>query len=199
MMPSMAATLDRPRPAIPEAVLACGVVAIGRRLRPDVAVRVADALLAGGVRAFELTLNEPEADALEAIAAIAGRAGAGGLVIGAGTVLSTDAARRALDAGARFLVMPHTDGALVAWAADRGVPTFPGAFTPTEILAAWRAGASAVKLFPASVAGPGFLRELRGPLPEDHHRAHGRRHHRGRAHFHRGRCRGRGHGRTAHR
>jgi 2-dehydro-3-deoxyphosphogluconate aldolase/(4S)-4-hydroxy-2-oxoglutarate aldolase len=57
-------------------------------------------------------------------------------------------------------------GALVRWAAGRGVATFPGAFTPTEALAAWRAGAAAVKLFPASVAGPAFVREMRGPLPD---------------------------------
>ena len=62
--------------------------------------------------------------------------------------------------------MPHTDPELVAWAAARGMPSFPGAFSPTEILAAWRAGAAAVKLFPASVAGPAFVREFRGPFPD---------------------------------
>jgi 2-dehydro-3-deoxyphosphogluconate aldolase/(4S)-4-hydroxy-2-oxoglutarate aldolase len=62
--------------------------------------------------------------------------------------------------------MPHTDPALIAWAAQRGVPVFPGAFSPTEVLAAWRAGAAAVKLFPASVVGPAFVRESRGPFPE---------------------------------
>ena len=75
-------------------------------------------------------------------------------------------AQRALDAGARFLVSPHLDVELVRWAAARGVPFFPGVLTPTEILAAWRAGAAAVKLFPASVAGPALVRELRGPLPD---------------------------------
>ena len=72
------------------------------------------------------------------------------MLIGAGTILSIEAAGRAVDAGASFLVMPHTDPELVAWAASRGVPAFPGASTPTEILTAWRAGAAAVKLFPAS-------------------------------------------------
>lgn len=71
-----------------------------------------------------------------------------------------------MEAGARFLVMPHLDTEIVAWAAERGIPAFPGAATPTEVLAGWRAGAAAVKVFPASVLGPGFIRELGGPLPE---------------------------------
>jgi 2-dehydro-3-deoxyphosphogluconate aldolase / (4S)-4-hydroxy-2-oxoglutarate aldolase len=154
------------RPAIPAGLLECGVVAIARNLRPESVQGVADGLLAGGVRAFELTLNAPEADALEALEAAAGHAAGTGLDIGAGTVLSIDAAKRAIDAGARFLVMPHTDAAIVDWAAERGIPAIPGAFTPTEVLAAWRAGAAAVKLFPASVAGPAFIREIHGPFPE---------------------------------
>ena len=87
------------------------------------------------------------------------------LEIGAGTVLSIEAAERAVDAGATFLVSPHVDPELIEWAADRGIPFIPGAFTPTEILAAWRAGAPAVKFFPASVAGPDFIRDFRGPFP----------------------------------
>jgi 2-dehydro-3-deoxyphosphogluconate aldolase/(4S)-4-hydroxy-2-oxoglutarate aldolase len=116
------------------------------------------------VLAFEITLNEPVVGALRAIEAVAARTP--GLAIGAGTVLSIEAAQLAIDAGATFLVMPHTDPDLVRWAAERGIPSLPGAFTPTEVLAAWRAGAAAVKLFPASVAGPAFVREYRGPFPD---------------------------------
>ena len=152
------------RPAIPAGLLAGGVVAIARRLTADSAPQVADALVEGGVLAFEITLNEPVAGALHAIESVAGRAP--GLAIGAGTVLSIESAGLALDAGATFLVMPHIDPELVAWAADRGIPALPGAATPTEVLAAWRAGAAAVKLFPASVVGPAFVRECRGPFPE---------------------------------
>lgn len=153
------------RPAIPDGITAGGVVAIGRHVAAEVAPAVAAALADGGVRAFELTLNEPEAEALRAIESVA-RVGADlGLEIGAGTVLTIEAARRAVDAGATFLVMPHLDTELVAWAAARGIPTLPGCATPTEALAGWRAGAAAVKLFPASSAGPGFVRELRGPFP----------------------------------
>jgi 2-dehydro-3-deoxyphosphogluconate aldolase/(4S)-4-hydroxy-2-oxoglutarate aldolase len=89
-----------------------------------------------------------------------------GLEVGAGTVLSLEAARRAIDAGATFIVMPHLDVEIVEWAARLDIPAFPGCATPTEILAAWRAGAAAVKAFPASSLGPGFVRELRGPFPD---------------------------------
>jgi 2-dehydro-3-deoxyphosphogluconate aldolase / (4S)-4-hydroxy-2-oxoglutarate aldolase len=141
-----------------------GVVAIARRLTADTAPRVADALLAGGVLAFEITLNDPADAALRSIEAVADRSDA--LAIGAGTVLSVGAAQLALDAGATFLVMPHTDPELVIWAAARGIPTLPGAATPTEVLTAWRAGAAAVKVFPASVVGPAFVRDCRGPFPD---------------------------------
>ena len=76
------------------------------------------------------------------------------------------AARRAMAAGASFLVAPHLDPEVLAWAVGRGVPMLPGAATPTEVLAAWRAGAAAVKVFPASALGPAFVRELRGPFPD---------------------------------
>ena len=154
------------RPAIPDGIVAGGVVAIGRHVPVAVAPAVAAALAEAGVRAFELTLNQPEAEALRSIEAVARVASDLGLELGAGTVLSIEAAGRAIDAGATFLVMPHLDADLVAWAAGRGIPALPGCATPTEILTAWRAGAAAVKLFPASSAGPGFVRELRGPFPD---------------------------------
>ncbi len=153
------------RPAIPAGLTTGGVVAIARHLDAATAPRVAEALAAGGVGAFEITLNEPRATALRAIDAVAAAAPAD-LAIGAGTVLTIDAAQAARDAGATFLVMPHTDPELIAWATSRGIATFPGAMTPSEILAAWRAGASAVKLFPASAVGPSLVREMRGPFPE---------------------------------
>lgn len=159
-------TIPVARPAIPAGLVAGGVVAIARRLDPDAAADVAIALAEGGVRAFEITLNEPVVKALRAIAAVAGPASARGLSIGAGTILSIEAARLAVEAGATFLVMPHTDPDLVAWAAERGIPAIPGAATPTEVLTAWRAGAAAVKLFPASALGPSFIRELAGPFPD---------------------------------
>lgn len=156
----------RSRPAVPPGILEGGVVAIARHLAASRVGATADALLEGGVLAFELTLNEPQADALSAIEAAARHATGTRLAIGAGTVLSREAARQAVDAGATFLVMPHTDPDLVAWAAEQGIPAFPGAATPTEVLAGWQAGAAAVKVFPASTLGPSFVRELRGPFPD---------------------------------
>ena len=153
------------RPAIPAGLSAGGVVAIGRRIAPDAAPAITEALVAGGVLAFELTLNDPEADALRAIESAATVAAGLGIVIGAGTVLSVEAAGRAVDAGATFLVMPHLDPAIVSWAAERGIPAFPGCATPTEVFAAWQAGAAAIKVFPASSLGPSFVREMRGPFP----------------------------------
>lgn len=157
-----------PRPSVPLGLTTGGVVAIARRLSPADIGAMTDALLAGGIGAFELTLNEPEDVSLAAIeAAAVYAAGTGGsMAIGAGTVLSLDAARRAVDAGASFLVAPHLDPDVVHWASARGIPMLPGAATATEVLAAWRAGAAAVKVFPASAVGPSFLRELRGPFPD---------------------------------
>jgi 2-dehydro-3-deoxyphosphogluconate aldolase/(4S)-4-hydroxy-2-oxoglutarate aldolase len=155
-----------PRPAIPDAIVVPGVVAIARRIDPSSIAAVAEGLLGGGVRAFELTLDDPETTALTAIADAVRRSEGTGLLVGAGTVLTLASAERAIDAGAAFLVAPHLDPEIVTWAADRGIPMLPGVATPTEALSAWRAGAAGVKVFPASALGPAFIRELRGPLPE---------------------------------
>ena len=154
------------RPEIPTGIRDSGIVAIARRLDAGRVDEIAEALADGGVGALEITLNEPESSALAAIGRLARPGGHPRLVVGAGTVLSVDAAIRALDAGATFLVMPHVDPAIVTFAASRGIPAFPGCATPTEALAGWRAGAAAIKLFPASVLGPAFVRELAGPFPE---------------------------------
>ena len=153
------------RPAIPELIRISRVIAIGRNVPAADVPRIGAALVAGGVHVIELTLNEPEAAALESIAALARVAEDLGVLVGAGTVLSIAAAQRAVDAGARFIVSPHTDRELVGWSAERGVPAFPGALSPTEILAAWTAGASAVKLFPAAAVGTGYIKQLAGPFP----------------------------------
>jgi 2-dehydro-3-deoxyphosphogluconate aldolase/(4S)-4-hydroxy-2-oxoglutarate aldolase len=151
------------RPAIPTAIRSGRVIAIGRNLEPERAVRIGELLATAGVPAFEVTLQGPAAlDAIGALRAALGER----LLIGAGTVLDIAGAAAAVEAGAAFLVMPVTDVEVIAWAVERGVPVFPGALSPTEVLSAWRAGASAIKLFPASVGGPALLRELRGPFPD---------------------------------
>lgn len=153
------------RPAIPELIRSSKVIAIGRNVPVADVSRIGEALVAGGVHVIELTLNDPEAAALASIEALARSADELGVLVGAGTVLSVAAAQRAVDAGARFIVSPHTDREVVGWCAANGVPSFPGALSPTEILGAWQAGASAVKLFPASAVGTGYIKQLAGPLP----------------------------------
>lgn len=153
------------RASLPAEIVQGRIVAIGRRLAPGIETEVGEALAAAGVCAFEVTLNEPMEAPLRAIGALR-RKLSGRLLVGAGTVLDIDAAARAVDEGAEFLVCPHTDPTLITWAVARGVPILPGAMTPSEVVRAWTAGATAVKLFPASVVGPRFLRELRGPLPD---------------------------------
>ena len=124
---------------------------------------VAQALAAGGVTCLEVTLTT--AGALNALARIRAELGPG-VAVGAGTVITGDQARDALAAGAEFLVAPVVDTAVIRHAADRGIPCYPGAWTPTEASQAWQAGAAAVKLFPASTGGPAHLRQLRAPLPD---------------------------------
>jgi 2-dehydro-3-deoxyphosphogluconate aldolase/(4S)-4-hydroxy-2-oxoglutarate aldolase len=155
-----------PRPTVPPPIASGRVVAVGRGVSAADAPRIAEALVHGGVTALEITLNEPEREALAAISTLAAVATDLGLAAGAGTVLSIAAAERAIGAGASFLVTPHTDSALVRWCAERGVPVLPGGLSPTEILTAWEAGASAVKLFPAVAVGPAYIALLRGPFPD---------------------------------
>ena len=163
-MSDSSTTIDGRRPEVPAAISVGRIIAIGRHLEPDLVPSIGDALRTGGIRVFEITANGPSA--FSAITALRQRFAPQDLLIGAGTILDLEQAGRAVEAGAQFVVMPHFDAAIVEWAAARDVPVFPGAFTPTEILAAWRAGAAAVKLFPASAVGPTFVREMRGPLPD---------------------------------
>ncbi|GAC1317491.1 MAG: bifunctional 4-hydroxy-2-oxoglutarate aldolase/2-dehydro-3-deoxy-phosphogluconate aldolase [Chloroflexota bacterium] len=137
------------------------IVAILRHTDPARACETVEALVAGGVRAVEVTFNSAGvAHILDAIATTFGTR----VLLGAGTVLSQTQADHALDCGAQFIVSPHTDLDFVSGLAARGVPCIPGALTPTEILSAWRAGASAVKVFPAGSVGPPYIKDLRGPL-----------------------------------
>lgn len=151
-----------PRSPIPDAISGPRIIAIARGLAPDRLARIADGLLAGGIHAFEVTLDSP--GALPAIESLVRRFEGSLLRVGAGTVLDIEAAGSAVAAGAAFLVSPHGDAAIVRWAVAAGVPVFPGAMTPTEVVAMWTAGATAVKIFPASAVGPSFIREVRGPL-----------------------------------
>ena len=149
------------RPEIPARLEQSRVVAILRRTEPGAAVATAEALASGGIPTLEVTCDSP--GAVDMIGAIS-RALGDRVLVGAGTVLDAATAQAALDAGARFLVSPHIDAELVSAFTKRGVPWIPGAFTATEVLLAWRAGAVVVKLFPAGSVGPGYIKDLLGPL-----------------------------------
>ncbi len=145
-----------------DALLDSGVIAVVRMAETAGLRAAARALGAGGVGAVEITLTTP--GAIEAIAELVSD-GELGCVVGAGTVLDQAAARGVIDAGARFVVSPTLNPAVIRLCRERDIPCMPGAFTPTEILEAWRAGAPLVKLFPAAAVGPGYLRDLLAPLP----------------------------------
>ena len=146
-----------------EKLLASKVIAVIRMKDAARLAAAAAALLKGGVTALEVTMTVP--GAVEIIREMARTKGPGALV-GAGTVLDAETATEVIAAGADFVVSPITDRDMVAACREAGVLVAPGAFTPTEIVAAWRAGADIVKLFPATSLGPQFFRDLRGPLPQ---------------------------------
>lgn len=140
-----------------------GVVAIVRLDDLSRAVPLTEALLRGQVRAVEFTFTNPLAGrVIETVRdALGDRA-----FIGAGTVLDSETARTAILAGAQFVVTPTLNTAVIELCNRYAVPTVIGAFTPTEMLTAWQAGATFVKVFPASVGGPSYLKDVRGPLPQ---------------------------------
>ncbi len=144
-------------------LLACGVVAIIRAQDDRQLVDVAEALLAGGIDCVEVTFTVPRAHrVLEQVRArLEDR-----ILLGAGTVLDAETARLALLCGAEFLVTPVVRKAVIRLCRRYDKLVLPGAFTPTEVLAAWEAGADIVKVFPSELSGPGYLKALRGPLPQ---------------------------------
>lgn len=137
-----------------------GIVAILRAKTADSFAAVADVLVGAGVTALEVTLTSR--GAIDALAGLR-RQLPDSVAVGAGTVLTADEAKASVDAGAEFLVSPVLDPGLVA---ASSVPFYPGAFTPTEIYGAMRAGAPVVKVFPAGGLGPAYLKDVRGPLPD---------------------------------
>jgi len=144
------------------------LIVVLRRVEPQAhLLEIVEQLADSGARAFEITWDSPSAAGdLSAVREhLAGRSD-GPHLVGAGTVLRIDQLAAARSAGADFAVAPVLDPELLRAAVGAGLPFIPGALTPTEIAAAWAAGATFVKLFPASAVGPSFVRELRGPLPD---------------------------------
>ena len=147
-----------------ERLAAVPVVAILRAAEAERFLEVGRVLYQGGVRAIEVTLTSR--GALEAFGRLQEELPEDA-VLGVGTVRSVEQAERAVAAGAAYLVAPEFRPEVVAWAVGRGVPVVPGALTPTEVAAAWGAGATAVKVFPVSaVGGAAYVKAVRAPLPE---------------------------------
>ncbi|GDY12778.1 bifunctional 2-keto-4-hydroxyglutarate aldolase/2-keto-3-deoxy-6-phosphogluconate aldolase [Planctomycetota bacterium] len=140
-----------------------GVVAVIRGASADAAVAMAEALIRGGVLGIEITYSTP--DCPSAIARLA-RSAPATAAIGVGTVRTIAELEAAHAAGATYAVSPHTDPELIARGRQLALPMLPGAITPSEIVAAWKAGATCIKLFPGSLVGPDYVKALRGPLPD---------------------------------
>jgi len=140
-----------------------GVVAIMRANSPDQLLSAADAIKEGGVNAIEVTMTTP--GALDVIKQATSRYGSE-VLFGVGSVLDPESARAAILAGAQFVVCPTLDVRTIALCRRYAVPVMPGAYTPTEILTAWEVGADIVKVFPASVGGPEYIKAVKAPLPQ---------------------------------
>lgn len=140
------------------------IIAILRGIRPDEAVPVCEALVAAGITMIEVPLNSPEPLASIGSAAklFAGRA-----EIGAGTVLTPEAADSVADAGGSFVVSPDTNAAVIEQTIARGMKSYPGVFTPSDAFAALRAGATGLKFFPAEVLGPKGIKAMKAVLPPE--------------------------------
>jgi 2-dehydro-3-deoxyphosphogluconate aldolase / (4S)-4-hydroxy-2-oxoglutarate aldolase len=141
-----------------------GVVAIIRTENPEDLVSVSKALGNGGVNFVEITMTIP--GALEIIRDAVAQLKDTGVYIGVGTVLDAQTARAAIIAGAQFVVSPGFDPETVRVCNTYGVVVMPGAFTPNEILQAWKGGADVVKVFPADIGGPDYLKTIKEPLPQ---------------------------------
>src|SRR5258708_5057413 len=140
-----------------------GIVAVVRAESGESLVKVVRALADGGVTAAEITFTVP--DAIEVIREVRREVG-DAVVLGAGTVLDPETARAALLAGAEYIVAPSLNVEVIRLCRRYDKVVMPGALTPTEVVAAWEAGADVVKIFPADLGGPGYLKALRGPLPQ---------------------------------
>jgi 2-dehydro-3-deoxyphosphogluconate aldolase / (4S)-4-hydroxy-2-oxoglutarate aldolase len=146
-----------------ERILKTKIVAVLRATSGEKLVSVAEALLAGGVEAIEVTFTVPNAlGVIEKTAKMLGDR----ILLGAGTVLDPETARAAILAGANYVVSPTLNLEVIRLCRRYDVMVMPGALTPTEILTSWEAGADIVKVFPSEITGPRYLKAIKGPLPQ---------------------------------
>lgn len=137
------------------------IMGIVRGVREDQIEKLASAVTDSGLKTIEIAINAGDGPALIKKLVNAAR---GSLTIGAGTVLDVESVKKVIDAGATFIVSPVFIPEVVEYCASHSIPVFPGALTPTEIYRAWQGGATMVKVFPAKIMGPGYLKEIKGPF-----------------------------------
>jgi 2-dehydro-3-deoxyphosphogluconate aldolase/(4S)-4-hydroxy-2-oxoglutarate aldolase len=154
--------MSNTRQSLTNKIEAAGIVAVIRIKDPAKLQAVVDAISEGGITALEVTMTVP--GAIELIADLAPKMPRG-FLLGAGTVVDAGTALKVIDAGAQFIVSPVFRRDVIEACHSRDVPVTPGCFTPTEILDAWDAGADIVKVFPATALGPGYIKDVRAPLP----------------------------------
>lgn len=153
---------SRDRSAVLAEMQSTGVVAVIRAPSADVLMDTSRALLAGGVSCLEITMSTPNAiGVIEQVSAAMPEA-----CVGVGTVLDTETARLAILAGAQYVVTPTLKPAVIEMCRRYSVACITGGLTPTEILTAWEAGADVVKVFPSTAFGPGYFKDILGPLPQ---------------------------------
>lgn len=148
---------------LPQGIAELPIVGILRGAALDQVSSIVNAVRAGGLKSLEITMNSTQAG--EQIRSARAAAGSE-LMVGAGTVTNMGELDAALEAGAEFIVTPVLVRPVVMRCVELGVPVFPGALSPTEIVEAWEMGAAMVKVFPADGLGPAYLRSLKGPFPE---------------------------------
>jgi 2-dehydro-3-deoxyphosphogluconate aldolase / (4S)-4-hydroxy-2-oxoglutarate aldolase len=144
-------------------IIDSGVVAVIRGAKSDTIIPIAESLLAGGVKAIEITVETPGAiQLIEKVSSVLGDK----VIAGAGTVLDPETARMAIMHGAKFIFSPTINIETIKMTKRYGVISVPGAMTPTEILSGYENGADIIKVFPANILGPNYLKDVHGPLPQ---------------------------------
>ena len=139
------------------------IMGILRGVKADEIEPLTETIISTGLRTVEVTMNTPGApELIRQISKVAQNR----LTIGAGTIITMDGLRSALDAGATFIVLPTLVREVVEYCVKKSIPVFPGALTPQEIYNAWRAGATMVKIFPAKSFGPAYFKEIKGPFQD---------------------------------
>ena len=140
-----------------------GILAVLRGPSQELTLKMVEALVNGGITGIEITFTTP--NALDVVQAL-DKEFRNDIVLGMGTLTKPDQAKNAQNAGATFLVSPHTEEELAAAMITTGLPVMMGALSPSEVMRAWSLGSDVIKVFPGSLGGPGFMKSLKGPFPD---------------------------------